>query len=547
MRISIRFAQRAVLAAGMALGATAAQAAGHSYIPFTQTLNAGGSQGLWLADVDHLGNPPYQLTNQLLDGSTSVNTTIAVLNDWTLNAVTHQATGVTPQLVVWGQGGHLYKANLRSIQPVQQFSTGSFQELCSVTALDERPFAAARAYVQVVVEPTGSANTCNSGLGTQTWLIPANADNTVAPTLEPTNWNVLGAFTDPSDGSFVRWIVWTGNEVDAYKANFSGRTTLLVGPPTGPTPTTIARQDGNAIIVAASDDGTTHTDRVYHLAMAGSALVTTLTYPDSAPCVATHSVGGFEVDPVAGVVDLAENTASGYGVYAIPLGGGAATLAYSDASGVKCGGIVGDATSGSFFSINESDLSNGDSRVLGANEAGPANQAPKVLVDAGVTGSASSRYTIDGHFWITVFDFSGPTTAFTTVVADGNGTLVQNYSNSRVGDDIWGGFSAAGVAPGIERDVVYLFSPNATPCTGGTLTAIDPAAFTGTNISGVPADACSALAYGWQPASVGYFQEAAGGSAIEVDPVGGKAYQLLGTDPNGVFLNVAQIAGYPFY
>jgi hypothetical protein len=32
-----------------------------------------------------------------------------------------------------------------------------------------------------------------------------------------------------------------------------------------------------------------------------------------------------------------------------------------------------------------------------------------------------------------------------------------------------------------------------------------------------------------------------------VDPVGGKAYQLLGADPNGFFLNVAQITGYPFY
>jgi hypothetical protein len=541
-----RIGLRALIAAGSLAAAGAANAA-HSYIPFAETLNAGGNQGIWLADIDHLGNPPFQLTNQLLDGSTSLSVTIAVLNDWTLNPTTHQATGVTPQLVVWGQGGHLFKANLRTIQPVQQFTNGSYQELCSITALDERPFAAAKAYVQAVVEPVGSANTCNSGLGTQTWLIPANADNTVAPTLEPTNWNVLGAFTDPTDGSFVRWIVWTGNEVDAYKANFTGRTTLLVGPPTGPSPTTIARQDGNAIIVAASDNGTTHTDRVYHLAMVGSALVTTLTYPDSAPCVVSQQVGGEEVDSVAGVVNLAEITAAGYAVYAIPLGGGAATQAYNDASGVKCGGVLGDSTSGSFFSINETDITTGQSRVLAANEAGPSTQVPNVLVDAGVNGSASTRYTINGHFWITVFDFSGPTLAFTTIVADGNGTIVQNYSNARVGDDIWGGFNAAGATPSIERDVVYLFSPNATHCTGGTLTAVDPIAFTNTNISGVPADACSALAYGWQPASVGYFQEGTGSSPIEIDPVGGKAYQLLGTDPNGLFTNVAILSGYPFF
>lgn len=541
-----RISLRALVAAGTLVAAGAANAA-HSYIPFVETLNAGGNQGIWLADIDHLGNPPFQLTNQPLDGSTSISATVAVLNDWTLNATTHQATGVTPQLVVWGQGGHLFKANLRTIQPVQQFTTGSYQELCSVTALDERPFAAAKAYVQAVVEPIGSANTCSSGLGTQTWLIPANADNTVAPTLEPTNWNVLGAFTDPTDGSFVRWIVWTGNEVDAYKANFTGRTTLLVGPPTGPSPTTIARQDGNAIIVAASDNGTTHTDRVYHLAMVGSALVTTLTYPDSAPCVASQQVGGSEVDSGAGIVNLAEITTAGYAVYAIPLSGAASIQAYNDASGVKCGGVLGDSTSGAFFSINENDITTGQSRVLAANEAGPSTQAPNVLVDAGVNGSASTRYTINGHFWITVFDFSGPTIGFTTIVADGNGTIVQNYSNARVGDDIWGGFNAAGTTPNIERDVVYLFSPNATPCTGGTLTAVDPLAFTNTNISGVPADACSALAYGWQPASVGYFKEGTGSSPIEIDPVGGKAYQILGVDPNGLFTNVATLSGYPFF
>ena len=37
------------------------------------------------------------------------------------------------------------------------------------------------------------------------------------------------------------------------------------------------------------------------------------------------------------------------------------------------------------------------------------------------------------------------------------------------------------------------------------------------------------------------------GSPIEIDPVGGKAYQLLGTDPNGLFNNVATLSGYPFY
>ncbi len=548
MRIlSASYLCRLVFAGLALLAAETASAANHFYVPFSLTLNTGGSQGVWLADVDHLGNPPYQITNQLLDGNGTNSNSVAILDDWTLDPVTHLATNVQPQLFVYGTGGHLYKVNLRTIQPVQQFTNGSYQELCSLNALDERPYAAAKAYVQAVVEPVGSPNACSSGIGTQTWLIPANADNTVAPTLEPTNWSVLGAFTDPTDGSFVRWIVWTGNEVDAYKANFSTHSTLLVGPPTGPAPTVIARQDGNAVIVASSDDGTTHTDRVYHLSMSGSGAVTTFTYPDSAPCVASQLVGGFEMDSGAGLVDLAENTATGYAVYAIPLNGGAPGLAYTDASGVKCGSILGDSTSGSFAGINESDLSTGASRVLGVNETGPSTQTPNVLAATGSSASATTRYTIDGHFWITVFDFSGPVQTFSTIVADGNGTIVQNYANARVGDDIWGGFNASGVAPSIERDVVYLFSPNATPCTGGTLTAVDPAAFTTTSISGVPADACSALGYGWQPASVGYVRQGTGSSPVEIDPVGGKLYFLLGTDPNGLFTNTALLSGYPFF
>src|SRR6266566_4166095 len=110
MRISTRSLMSALLAAGLAVTGSA-EAAGHSYIPFIETLNSGGNQGIWLADTSNLGNPPYQLTNQILDGNTTLSATVAVLDDWTLDPVTHLATGVVPQLVVWGQGGHLYKAN----------------------------------------------------------------------------------------------------------------------------------------------------------------------------------------------------------------------------------------------------------------------------------------------------------------------------------------------------------------------------------------------------------------------------------------------------
>jgi hypothetical protein len=193
----------------------------------------------------------------------------------------------------------------------------------------------------------------------------------------------------------------------------------------------------------------------------------------------------------------------------------------------------------------QTDTLTGDSQVIAVNMSGPADQTPNLLVDGGANGAASIHYTIDGHFWIDLFDFSSGPLVRSTVVADGDGTVLQSYPGSQIGDDIWAGFVVSG--PAVQRAMVYLFSPNGTPCTGGTLAAIDPAAFTATGISGVPADTCRVIAYGWQPASVGYFQEGTGSSPIEVDPVGGKAYQLLGTDPNGLFTNTSALVGYPFY
>ncbi|HSN18831.1 MAG TPA: hypothetical protein VLV87_11565 [Gammaproteobacteria bacterium] len=545
MRITIRSITRALLATGIAV-AGSAQAA-HSYIPFTDTLNSGGNQGVWLADIDHLGNPPYQITNQVLDGSQGISATVAILDDWTLDPATHLATNLVPQLLVYGTHGHLYKVNLKTIQPVKQFTNAGYGELCSLTALDERPYAAAKAYVQAVVEPVGSTNTCASGIGMQTWLIPANANSSTTPIIEPTHWQVIGAFTDPTDGSFVRWVVWSGNELEAYRANFTGRTTLLVGPPTGPAPLVLARQDGNIMLTSSSDDGTTHTNTVYRVSMTGSGVVGAFSNPDTAPCMAIGGAGGSMLDPSNGTVTFAETTAAGYAVYATSIGGGSATLIYNDTSGTKCGGPGGDSVSGSYVGLDETDATTGETRVLGINEAGPATQAPNVLADSGVNGFVQIRYTVDGHFWIQADDFSGPTAVPSMIVADGDGTQLQDYAGGKFGDDIWGGFSVS-YLPSIERDVVYVFFANATPCTGGTLTAVNPATFAGTNISGVPADACSALAYGWQPASVGYFQMSGGGSEpIEIDPVGGVAYSILGVDPNGLFNNLATLPGYPFY
>jgi len=53
--------------------------------------------------------------------------------------------------------------------------------------------------------------------------------------------------------------------------------------------------------------------------------------------------------------------------------------------------------------------------------------------------------------------------------------------------------------------------------------------------------------FGWLPAAVGYLKEPAGASPIEVDPVRGNAYFLLGPDPSGIFLNLGVLGGYPFF
>jgi hypothetical protein len=516
------------------------------YVPFTLQLASGNDQGMWLADTDHLGNPPIQLSNQNLDGPSTTNT--AILDDWTNSAILNEATAVRPKLVVYGVGGQLFKADLATLGPVQAFSSGSYQELCSLTALDHHRYAANLSYVQAKVEPVGSPNTCASGLGIVSWLIPANATGTTAPTLEPTNWTVLGAFTNPSDGSFVRWIVWTGNEVVAYAANFVNQTTLLVGPPTGPAPTLLARVDGTAYLLSTGISGTTQTDTVYRVTMTGSGVTGSFSYATTSPC-AGGAASGSMVDAATGLLTLVEPTNTGYAAYTTRLTGGATTQVYGDNSGHQCGVVSGDSASLGFVALNEFDLTLGTVHVISINEAGPVTQTAVLLAAGSATASAAVHYTINGHHWISVTDSSGPATQFTTVVIDGNGTVKVIYANARSGDDIWGGFFPSNRTPSVQRDVVYLFSPNgaSNSCSGGTLAAINPVSFVSTNITGIPTNACTTLAFGWLPASVGSVSTAVGSSPVEIDPTGGQMYTLLGPVSTGSFVNLAALAGFPFY
>ena len=528
--------------AGIVLLCAGSASAANAYSPFIFQNTSGQSQGLWLADSAHPGNPPVQITNQVLDGQTGGN--LATFEDWTFDAARHLAVNVQPQFVVYGLGGHLFKVGLSPLTASQQLSNGTYQELCSLTALDERPFAAARAYVQAVVEPAGSTNSCASNVGTQTWLIPVNATAAVTPILRPSFWTVLGAFTDPSTGTFVKWIIWTGNEVDTDNANFTRASTLLVGPPAGPAPSLLSRSDGTAFLLSEVAGPSTISDAWYRLTPTTAALVSSASYANTAPCAQFETS---MIDPATGQFVFIQPNNLGYQAFATPIAGGPASLIYSDSSGNLCGAVEGDTASAGFVTLGESDQTTGLVTAIGLNEAGPATQS-KVVLAGGVNSNAFVHYTIGGHAWIDLITFGPGGTQFSTIVADGNGTVIQTYANSRISDDGYDGFNPGG-APAVDRSIVYLFSPTSGTCTGGTLLAINTGTFAGTNINGLPANACRPLAFGFGPTQIGGMPTGSGGgSPIQIDPAAGQLYFLLGPQPNGSFQNAANpLLGYPFF
>jgi hypothetical protein len=530
---------------GIVLLCAGSASAANAYVPFTfidttQTF----SQGLWLADSAHPGNPPVQISNQTLDGPVQLN--IATLNDWTFDAARQLAVNVQPQLVVYGIGGHLFKVGLSPLTAAQPFSNGTYQELCSLIPLDARPFAPARSYVQAVVQPVGSPNTCADNVGTQTWLIAANATATTAPILRPSFWSVLGAFTDPSTGAFVKWIIWTGNEVDTDNANFTKASTLLVGPPAGPAPFLLSRSAGTAFLLAQPTTASTVTSNWYRLTPTTAMQISSATYANTAPCAFFDTS---MIDPATGqFVFIAPNN-TGYQAFATPIAGGPVSLIYSDNSGLKCGAAAGDAASAGFITLDETDETTFLNSVIGINEAGPATQTKVVIAGGTATSSAAVTYTINGHAWIPQTVFGGGTTQFSLIVADGNGTVLQNYLNTQLSQDGYAGFSPGG-SPVVDRGNVYLFHPNGgVTCAGGTLESIDATTFASTTINGLAANSCRPLAFGFGAAQVGQVATSAGGSApIQIDPSTGQVYFLLGPQSGGAFTNAASLLfGYPFF
>jgi hypothetical protein len=297
--------------------------------------------------------------------------------------------------------------------------------------------------------------------------------------------------------------------------------------------------------VSGMNVGAVHTSNFYQVSATGSAFLGSQSYATTSPCAGTSDVGGVINDPASGLVFFTSPTSAGYAVYSVPVGGGPIGTVFEDDSGASCGQIIGDGTSAGRVALTVTDQITGFSSVESLAENGPLNQVPLVIAGDGVTTSAFVRYTINDHLWIDERTF-GPT-VFSTLVANGDGTVVASYANSRIGTDTWGGFFPGGVSPGVDRADVLLFSPNPGNCSGGAYNAIDGATFAATPLVGLPDDACRPTAFAWAPVAVGAVLTPDGSQPILVDTAGGKVYQPLGPDVNGAFQNLETLAGYPFF
>ena len=531
---------RTIALLGVLLCAGAVSAA-HVYIPFTNVLTeTGQDQGLWLADSDHLGSPPIQVTDQLLDGPATFN--LAVLHDWTLDPATRLATRLTPRMAVYGVGGRLFKVDLQHAGPAEQLTNGTYQELCSLLALDQRPFNESKAFVQAIVQPVGSPNTCADNLGTVTWLIPASAGARTAAIVEPAFWNVLGAFTDPADGKFVEWLVWTGTEVAAYSDDFRSHRPILTGIPQGFGPVPMLRIDSTFFLSATvvSDAGS-QTDTVFRVTPASSSVVGNFTRAASSFCNGS-SLGSLP-DRKTGKIVFTEPTDTGYALFTAPLSGGRATQIYADDSVFNCGSVAGDAISKGFAGVTVFEGLTGREHAIGVNESGPVTQTP-VHLAGDANSTADVHYTIDGHLWVDVLTLS-PVRTRSTLVVDGDGTKVLSFAAGLSGDVV-GGNAVSGDQSALQRERVYLFSAAPGHCAGGTLSLVNPITFDSVAVDGLPADTCSVFAFGYPPASTGSVTTPGGSEPVQIDPATHRLHQLAEASFDGTFSNLEQILFYPF-
>lgn len=515
------------------------------YQPITINANSGATRGIWLVNAQHPTNPVIQITSMPLDGPGLNNS--AIFATWRYSSARQEAIRVAPRLLIYGQSGKLYSVDLRSPGVPAQFSNGTYTQLCSLKALDGQSYRRATSYLEAVVIPSGSGD-CASNTGTQTWLVPTNAGAHTTPVIESTGWDALTAFANLSTGAFQGWVIYNGTGVELDDANF-GFQSMLIGGLTGNDKVSLLANHGTTVfLLVHHTGGSTITDTMYRTTTGGANAVGSYSYSASAPCAASNMAGGAIIDAANDFLAFAEPTDTGYAVYDTGLSGGGAATLYTDATGTECGSLPPEEVSASHVVVNESSPTTGITRVIGVNEHGAPDQSPVILATGDVDTYLSATYVIDGHAWIDDYEYpaSGPV-VYSVLVRNGDGTSVATYSNTRRIDDIWGGFHL-GDNPGIDRLVVYLYTPNSTTdCNGGTLAAVDPSTLGRTNISGLPSDACSVLAYGWDPTSFGHVSEPAGDSMIAIDPNAAQLYVLSIPQSIGTYTSMAYLPGYPFY
>ncbi|HET7921571.1 MAG TPA: hypothetical protein VFM15_02325 [Gammaproteobacteria bacterium] len=515
------------------------------YQPISIYEGPGNYRGIWLVDAQNPTDPMIQITSMPLDGSTvAVNS--AIFATWKYDTGKQEAVRVAPRFMVYGQGGHLYSENLKTPRPPRQFSSGSYTQLCYLGALDGQSYRKATSYLVARVIPSGSGD-CATGVGTQTWLIPVSANKHTPPIIEPNGWNVLGAFATLSDGSFQGWLVNSGSSIELDDAGFNFQSTLITGLTPNDRVSVIASHGTILFVLVSSTSGSTITDTVYRVTASGASTVGSYNYAINSVCVLLQG-GSAVIDAGNDFLAFAEPTNSGYSIYHANIDSGGATSLYDDASGTECGALSSEDVSAGHVIVNDYSSTDGGTRIIGIAENGPPDQVPVVLAAGDANTSLFAYYIINGHVWITDYQVSDSgSLLYSVLVRDGDGTSVATYTGSQIAKDIWGGFHL-GDNPLIDRLVVYLFTPTDTDsCSGGTLVAIDPATFSQTPISGLPSDACSLTAFGWNPTSFGDVSQPGGDSIIAIDPNAAQLYVLSIPQSLGSYIIMSYLPGYPFY
>ena len=506
------------------------------------------ASGLWVIDPSNLSAAPLQIVTGALDGSYPRN--MATLSHWQFDAKSQEWLNVTPYLQVYGYQGQLYADSIAG-HPSHNvpFSNGHYAALCSLEALDTKAHSSGPDFIVATVVPVGVNGSCGTA-AVVNWLIPGDASPSTAPVIEPAGWSVLGAQSDLKNGSLDGWVVSTGSEVDVYDPGFLHAQTMISGIPSGARVLMEGQYGGTVFVIVATAGNGNESDELYAVDLTGISRVYDYSYPLTAPCAGITVPGNREVDESAGLEYFTEPTSQGYAAYALSLSAGSwvPRQIYADTSGTNCGNIVknGDKLGGHAF-IQDAGL-NGNQRVIAVDASGLVTQSAVVLASGDSNQAVTAAYVINGNAWISLQTNppDAPQVTYDYIVKHWNGATVVDYPNGQGVSSLWHGTTASG---SIDREFIYVFTPNPQPCTGGSLLAVDPNTFTTVAVSGVPSDTCQLSLYGWAPVPVGDINEsgsAKGNRALGLDSGLFQLVPLAAGQSSGQYTSMFSLSSYPF-